>query len=71
LKPFRLKAIVLIPKAVNQINTKVKAAKKKCKERELLKLAYWKIRKIRSKGCMDDRFLKLEAPILLFQPIQT
>uniref|UniRef100_R7W671 Uncharacterized protein n=1 Tax=Aegilops tauschii TaxID=37682 RepID=R7W671_AEGTA len=43
LKPFRLKAIVLIPKAVNQIPTTGQAAKKKCKERELLKLAYWKI----------------------------
>jgi hypothetical protein len=38
-----LKAIVLIPKAVNQIPTTGQAAKKKCKERELLKLAYWKI----------------------------
>ncbi|KAF5790922.1 hypothetical protein HanXRQr2_Chr09g0388791 [Helianthus annuus] len=43
LKPFRLKAIVLIPKAVNQIPTTGQAARKKCKERELLKLAYWKI----------------------------
>jgi len=34
---------VLIPKAVNQIPTTGQAAKKKCKERELLKLAYWKI----------------------------
>ena len=43
LKPFRLNAIVLIPKAVNQIPTTGQAAKKKCKERELLKLAYWNI----------------------------
>jgi hypothetical protein len=36
LKPFRLKAIVLIPKAVNQIPTTGQAAKKKCKEREIV-----------------------------------
>ena len=29
--------------AVNQIPTTGQAARKKCKERELLKLAYWKI----------------------------
>jgi hypothetical protein len=38
LKPFKLNAIVEIPKAVNQIPTTGQAAKKKCKERELLKL---------------------------------
>ncbi|PHT34040.1 hypothetical protein CQW23_25840 [Capsicum baccatum] len=43
LKSFRLKAIVLIPKAVNQIPTIGQAARKKFYERELLKLAYWKI----------------------------
>jgi hypothetical protein len=43
LKPFKLNAIVEIPKAVNQILQL--AAKKKCKERELLKLAYWKIKR--------------------------
>ena len=32
---------MLIPKAVNQIPTTGQAARKKCKERELLKLAYW------------------------------
>ena len=37
------KSIVLIPKAVNQIPTIGQAARKKCRERELLKLAYWKI----------------------------
>jgi hypothetical protein len=36
-------SILIIPKAVNQIPTTGQAAKKKCKERELLKLAYWKI----------------------------
>jgi hypothetical protein len=41
LKPFKLNAIVEIPKAVNQIPTTGQAAKK-CKERELLKLAYWR-----------------------------
>lgn len=35
--------IVLIPEAVNQRSTIGQAAKKKCKERELLKLAYWNI----------------------------
>jgi hypothetical protein len=42
-RALNLKAIVLIPKAVKQIPTIGQAAKKKCKERELLKLAYWKI----------------------------
>ena len=42
-KPFRLNAIVDRPKAVNQIPTTGHAARKKCSERELLKLAYWKI----------------------------
>jgi hypothetical protein len=37
LKPFKLKAIVDKPKAVNQIPTTGQIAKKKCKERELLK----------------------------------
>lgn len=45
LKPFKLKAIVDKPKAVNQIPTTGQIAKKKCKERELLKaknrLIYW------------------------------
>ena len=45
LKPFKLNAIVEIPKAVNQIPTTGQAAKKKCKERELLKEAYWKIKR--------------------------
>merc|ERR1712146_634006 len=45
LKPFKLNAIVEIPKAVNQIPITGQAAKKKCKERELLKLAYWKIKR--------------------------
>jgi hypothetical protein len=36
LKPFKLNAIVEIPKAVNQIPTTGQAAKKKCNERELL-----------------------------------
>ena len=34
LKPFKLNAIVEIPKAVNQIPTTGHAAKQKCKERE-------------------------------------
>jgi len=45
LKPLKLKAIVEIPKAVNQIPTTGQAAKKKCNERELLKEAYWKIKR--------------------------
>ena len=45
LKPFKLKAIVEIPRAVNQIPTTGHAAKKKCKERELLNEAYWKIKR--------------------------
>jgi len=45
MKPFRLKAIVEIPKAVNQIPTTGQIAKKKCSERELLNEAYWKIRR--------------------------
>jgi len=45
LKPFKLNAIVEIPKAVNQIAITGQAAKKKCKERELLKEAYWKIKR--------------------------
>jgi hypothetical protein len=40
-----LKAIVEIPKAVNQIPITGQAAKKKCNERELLKEAYWKIKR--------------------------
>jgi hypothetical protein len=45
LNPFRLNAIVLTPRAVNQIPTTGHAARKKCNERELLKDAYWKIRR--------------------------
>jgi hypothetical protein len=45
LKPLRLNAIVETPKAVNQIPTTGQIAKKKCKERELLKDAYWKIKR--------------------------
>jgi len=45
LKPFKLNAIVDKPKAVNQIPITGQAAKKKCNERELLKEAYWKIRR--------------------------
>jgi hypothetical protein len=45
LKPFKLNAIVEIPKAVNQIPTTGQAAKKKCNERELLNEAYWKIKR--------------------------
>lgn len=37
MKPFKLKAIVDKPKAVNQIPTTGQIAKKKCNERELLK----------------------------------
>jgi hypothetical protein len=40
-----LNAIVEIPRAVNQIPTTGQAARKKCRERELLKEAYWKIRR--------------------------
>ena len=40
-KPFKLKAIVLTPSAVNQIPITGQAAKKKCKLRELLKEAYY------------------------------
>ncbi|ERN02676.1 hypothetical protein AMTR_s00085p00091850, partial [Amborella trichopoda] len=39
LRGLWLKVIVLIPKAVNQIPTTSQAVRKKCKERELLKLA--------------------------------
>jgi hypothetical protein len=45
LNPFRLNAIVLTPKLVNQIPTTGHNAKKKCKLRLLLKLAYWKIKR--------------------------
>ena len=45
LNPFKLNAIVEIPKAVNQIPTTGQAAKKKCNERELLNEAYWKIKR--------------------------
>jgi len=45
LSPFKLKAIVLTPNAVHHIPMTGHAAKKKCKLRELLKLAYWKIRR--------------------------
>ena len=43
LNPFRLNAIVDRPRDVNQIPITGHAAKKKCRERELLKDAYWKI----------------------------
>jgi len=43
LKPFKLKAIVDRPKAVNQIPTTGHAARKKCNERELLNDAYWNL----------------------------
>ena len=36
---------VIDPKAVNQIPTTGQAARKKCSERELLKEAYWKIKR--------------------------
>ena len=39
LKPFKLNAMVLIPKAVNQIPTTGHAASKKCKERLTLQIA--------------------------------
>ena len=45
LNPFRLKAMVLTPSAVNQMPTTGQAARKKCRLRLLLKLAYWKIRR--------------------------
>jgi hypothetical protein len=45
LNPFKLNAIVDKPKAVNQIPITGQAAKKKCNERELLKEAYWKIKR--------------------------
>jgi hypothetical protein len=45
LKPFKLNAIVLTPIAVNQIPTTGHKAKKKCKARELLNEAYWKIKR--------------------------
>ena len=43
LKPLRLKAIVLTPRAVNQMPMTGHAARKKWSERLLLKEAYWKI----------------------------
>jgi len=42
---LRLNAIVETPRAVNQMPTTGQAARKKCSERELLKEAYWKIRR--------------------------
>jgi electron transfer flavoprotein beta subunit len=45
LKPFKLNAMVDSPRAVNQIPTTGQAARKKCRERELLKDAYWKIKR--------------------------
>ena len=44
-RPFKLKAMVATPIAVNQIPTTGHAARKKCSARELLKEAYWKIRR--------------------------
>ena len=43
LKPFKLNAIVHIPMDVNHTHTTGNTAKKKCRERELLNEAYWKI----------------------------
>jgi hypothetical protein len=43
-----LNAIVDNPRAVNQIPITGQAAKKKCNERELLKEAYWKIKRPKS-----------------------
>jgi hypothetical protein len=43
LKPFRLKAIVLTPREVNQMPTTGQAARKKWRLRLLLKQACWKI----------------------------
>ena len=45
LNPLRLNAMVETPRAVNQIPITGHAARKKCRERELLKDAYWKIRR--------------------------
>jgi hypothetical protein len=45
LKPFRLKAMVLMPRLVNQMPTTGQAARKKWRLRLLLKEAYWKIRR--------------------------
>ena len=42
-KPLRLKAIVQIPMEVSHMPTTGKAPRKKCRERELLKEAYWNI----------------------------
>jgi len=41
LKPFRLKAMVLMPSDVNQIPITGHAAKKKCNARLLSNEAYW------------------------------
>jgi len=41
LNPLRLNAIVEIPSAVSQIQITGNAAKKKCRDRELLKDPYW------------------------------
>jgi hypothetical protein len=43
--PFKLKAIVETPIAVSQIQTTGHAARKKCKDLELLNDAYWKIKR--------------------------
>jgi len=45
LKPFKLNAIVQIPIEVNHTQTTGNVARKKCKLLELLKEAYWKIRR--------------------------
>ena len=45
LKPFRLKAMVLMPRLVNQLPTTGQAARKKWRLRLLLKEAYRKIRR--------------------------
>jgi hypothetical protein len=45
LNPLRLKAMVEIPIAVNQIPRTGHNARKKCSARELLKDAYWKMRR--------------------------
>jgi hypothetical protein len=45
LKPFGLKAMVLMPRLVNKMPTTGQAARKKWRLRLLVKEAYWKIRR--------------------------
>ena len=62
LKPFKLKAIVEIPSAVNQMHTTGNAAKKKCNDRELLNEAYWKINRPKYACAATIEYVSVSCP---------